>query len=583
MSSDEETASVLLFFCLFIVYAGTTIFCLLRIIKLHKFAPDWRKAQFFYVFVLLEVSLRTTCMIILASQQEDLSETVMYLLISTPDSLFLLAYVLLIWQLVSLYFFAHIEDQTRQTFLSKISRKPKTSKIGIFILLSICAFGLCQISLYLITASGGLSTLTMARELDILNLVLPGTSILLMAGLSFHYSGIPLKSGIWKQRLRQILRVSIFWTLTRLFRGLLSLIGNFTGVSLTADLKDNKQSTENFVMLVIILVISEIMCVYIVQDYGFMGIFIFSEEEAELPTPGVVRTESQETWSDPLNQTQKSWSEISNTALINLAEIQEGDEIAGRKNGLGKLYKSTYKDTKVVFRKITLPRLSGYVIEELTAEIEVHRAMHFPQVLPVIGIIIELPIIGFICPLIENSSLFHHLHIAHTQISLTKKLQIAEILAQEFVNIHSQGKAHGHFSSHNILLDDNFNPYICDLGFHKVKKYAGIVSGYTNIGSWSSPELLNDRRLTPIKAAPTDDVYSFGMVLWEMISEQEPFPGFSRKQLLTNVVEQGQRPMLNSNTPEDIASIIHNCWNPEPKHRPDFFYIQSVLASYSHL
>ena len=47
-------------------------------------------------------------------------------------------------------------------------------------------------------------------------------------------------------------------------------------------------------MLIIVLIVSEILCVFIVQDYGFMGIFIFSEEESEIATPVLKPVEDNE-------------------------------------------------------------------------------------------------------------------------------------------------------------------------------------------------------------------------------------------------------------------------------------------------
>ena len=154
-----------------------------------------------------------------------------------------------------------------------------------------------------------------------------------------------------------------------------------------------------------------------------------------------------------------------------------------RKNSLGKLYKAKFKDSSVLFRKIVLPRLSGYIVEELTLEIDVHRTMNFSHVLPIIGIVIELPVIGFITPLMIKGSLFDALHINNMPLTLTEKIRISGDIAAGILNFHMQGKAHGHLTSHNILFDENFTPYISDLGFNKLKKYAGIVSGYTNINA----------------------------------------------------------------------------------------------------
>ena len=498
MSSDSETETTLLFLCLFIIYSGTSIFCLLRILKLHKFAPQWRKAQIFYVLVLIQVIFRAACLLIIASQMEDLSETMMYLLISTPDTLFLISYAILIWQLISLFYFAHIIDQSKQTFISKISKRPRTNKVGCFVFICIILFTIDQGFLYFLLVIGQIHESLITLELDWLNIAIPSLSIIIMILLGVRYSGVPLKSQIWKQRLQQILCVSVYWTATRLFRGLSSIISKYSAKTLSGDLEDRAQNTAEFIMLIIVLIISEILCIFLVQDYGFMGIFIFSEEESDVATPVPKSVEGSE--SDTILHTSISIMQLTESPIINLSDIIEGEEMQARKHSLGKLYKSQFKDSSVLFRKIALPRLSGYIVEELTMEIEVHRTMNYSHVLPIIGIIIELPVIGFITPLMTKGSLYDALHINPIPLTLTEKIRISGEIATGILNFHMQGKAHGHLTTHNILFDENLAPYICDLGFNKLKKYAGIVSGYTNINAWSSPELLNDKRLTPIKS-----------------------------------------------------------------------------------
>ena len=455
-------------------------------------------------------------------------------------------------------------------------------------MLSVVLFAISQGAIFFLLVVNVISTLVVEDELDWLNIVMPSISLLIMLVLGIQYSGVPLKSMAWRKSLVQFIKVSVYWTLTRLFRGFASIIGKLSELNITVDLKNENHKTVDYIMLIVVLLISEILCVFIVLDYGFMSIFIFSEEEAEANTPILKQSDFEnvsesESQSPTINNTSILISQLTESAIIVLSDITEGEEVVSRKNALGKLYQATFKESKVLFRKIVLPRLSGYIVEELTTEIEVHRSIHYSHVLPIIGIVLELPVIGFVTPLMRKGSLHQALHISQTKFNLTEKIRISSDIASGILNFHSQGKAHGHLSSHNILFDENYMPYISDLGFQKLKKYAGIVSGYTNIGSWSSPELINDKRLTPIKAQITDDVYSFGMILWELLAEQEPFPGYSRKQLVTTVVEDGNRPVIPSETPGDVAELILRCWNPDPKQRPSFAEISNVLSSYNSL
>ena len=166
MTSSSTDTSTLLFLCLFIIYSATTGFCFVRIIKLHKFDPRWRKAQVFYVLVLIQVALRSVCMLVLSSQLSDLSSTGMYLLISTPDSLFLITYIILIWQLTSLFNYAHIANQSKQTFISEISNRPKINKLGWLTLFCVVVFAIVQSLLYFILVLEKISSSTIVLELD---------------------------------------------------------------------------------------------------------------------------------------------------------------------------------------------------------------------------------------------------------------------------------------------------------------------------------------------------------------------------------------------------------------------------------
>lgn len=580
MSKNSEAASVLLFFCLFIVYSATTVFCLSRIIKLHHFAPQWRKAQIFYVLVLVQVALRSICMLILAIQQSEISTDIMFLLISIPDTLFLISYILLIWQLSALFYFAHIQDPNQENFLSKFTKKSKTSLISLIIILIICILSLSQGILYLIALTDTFTNSQVSFETDILNILIPSICALIMLILSLKYSGIPLKSEIWKQRFSHIFRVTVFWTATRLFRGISSLIGSYFYLNLQVDLEKEREDTKDYIMLIIILVLSEILCVYTVQDYGFLGIFVFSEEDSENVQVSTVNSQVED--RETIVNTSISISQYNESPIVNSSEIQEIEDFKNKKQGLGKLIKGNFKSSNIMYRKITLPRLSGYVIEELTSEIESHRKINFPFVLPLIAVVIELPVVGFITPIMPNS-LYKLIHVDKQPVSMSIKFQILEKVASQLHSIHSENKSHGHLTSHNVLLDDQLTPFIGDFGFAKIKKYAGIVNGYSNISAWSSPGLISDKRLTPIRTSPADDSYSFGMIVWEILSEQEPFPGYNRKQLNTHIVELGHRPVLNDGIPEDVAEIIIKCWNPDPNIRPDLGTISNVLESYNRL
>ena len=76
-------------------------------------------------------------------------------------------------------------------------------------------------------------------------------------------------------------------------------------------------------------------------------------------------------------------------------------------------------------------------------------------------------------------------------------------------------------------------------------------------------------------------VYSFGVVLWEILTRKTPFSGsryeFDRQVKLD--VLNGIRPAIPDDTSDDLKSLIEKCWQEKPKARPQFGNIVLQLQS----
>jgi serine/threonine protein kinase len=151
----------------------------------------------------------------------------------------------------------------------------------------------------------------------------------------------------------------------------------------------------------------------------------------------------------------------------------------------------------------------------------------------------------------------------------SEKRRIARDIAVGMQGLHSISRYHGHLTSRNILLDEQNRVFIADLGLIRLKKYAGITLKYTNKSAWSSPELLRERNPTPLKPVPSDDIYSYGVLLWELLTCQIPFSGASRESL-SKEMEEGNRLSIPEGVPEDLSMLIRSCWNVDPISRPSF-------------
>lgn len=78
-----------------------------------------------------------------------------------------------------------------------------------------------------------------------------------------------------------------------------------------------------------------------------------------------------------------------------------------------------------------------------------------------------------------------------------------------------------------------------------------------NIGTvhWMAPEIFSGEKYTE-KA----DVYSFGILLWELWTRQQPFDGYQAV-TIPNLVVKGERPPIPKDMENDIKKLIQSCWD----------------------
>lgn len=95
----------------------------------------------------------------------------------------------------------------------------------------------------------------------------------------------------------------------------------------------------------------------------------------------------------------------------------------------------------------------------------------------------------------------------------------------------------------------------------------------SNLGTtaWCAPELLT--ATTKARYSVKVDVYSFGMVLWELWERKRPYEELYSRFDIIDAVREGRRPAISSTCPPTFRSLIQRCWHEQPARRPTFAYI----------
>lgn len=77
------------------------------------------------------------------------------------------------------------------------------------------------------------------------------------------------------------------------------------------------------------------------------------------------------------------------------------------------------------------------------------------------------------------------------------------------------------------------------------------------------------------------DIYSFGMVVWEILTRKIPWAGESHGfEIFRRVALKGERPDIPEEVPADLVYIMRACWVTVPSERPSFESILKLMEFY---
>uniref|UniRef100_H3GHT5 Protein kinase domain-containing protein n=1 Tax=Phytophthora ramorum TaxID=164328 RepID=H3GHT5_PHYRM len=210
---------------------------------------------------------------------------------------------------------------------------------------------------------------------------------------------------------------------------------------------------------------------------------------------------------------------------------------------------------KIVDSSTNTQALGEELLNEFHREVAVVSKLRHPNIVLFLGAAINPPRYCLVFEFMENGTL--------TDLIRARRGPI------DFFRLASEMAMSG-----NVLIDSHGTAKISDFGLSCVLEIGSSsdLTAETGTYRWMAPEVI---RHEPYSSKA--DVYSFGIVLWELLARDQPFRGLTPIQAAFAVARQQMRPALPRQTPVKIGELIEHCWHHDPARRPDFGSILEAL------
>eukprot|EP01012_Entosiphon_sulcatum_P056863 TRINITY_DN80574_c0_g1_i1.p1 TRINITY_DN80574_c0_g1~~TRINITY_DN80574_c0_g1_i1.p1 ORF type:complete len:590 (-),score=74.93 TRINITY_DN80574_c0_g1_i1:74-1843(-) len=250
-------------------------------------------------------------------------------------------------------------------------------------------------------------------------------------------------------------------------------------------------------------------------------------------------------------------------------DIELGEQLGS--GGFGQVYRGVLKKSgdRVAIKR-TLCQ-DAKMLSSFKQEVRLLSTFRHENIVLFRGACVELPNLCLVTELMD-CNLYDYLHHTKNPIPWMLKLRWGRDLARGMNYLHSMENPiiHRDLKSPNVLLDEYRRVKLCDFGMSRVKEHTFLITQHIG-GSpaWMAPECLRGEDFNE-----KSDGFSFGVILWEMLTRQIPWKSKNMPQLVGLVGFQNKQleipDPLPPNTAEDYVPLMVDCWAPSPAARPSF-------------
>lgn len=284
----------------------------------------------------------------------------------------------------------------------------------------------------------------------------------------------------------------------------------------------------------------------------------------------ILDSENVETW-EVSKEDQEEWT-------ADLSQLFIGNKFASGAHS--RIYRGIYKQRAVAVKMVRIPTHKEdrrvFLEQQFKSEVDLLSRLYHPNIVQFIAACKKPPVYCIITEYMSQGTLRMYLNKKEPySLSTETILRLALDISRGMEYLHAQGVIHRDLKSNNLLLNDEMRVKVADFGTSCLETQSQESKGNMGTYRWMAPEMTKEKPYTR-----KVDVYSFGIVLWELTTCLLPFQGMTPVQAAFAVAEKNERPPIPASCQPALAHLIKRCWAANPAKRPDFSYIVSALEKY---
>ncbi|KAL7597662.1 serine/threonine-protein kinase STY13 [Lactuca sativa] len=260
---------------------------------------------------------------------------------------------------------------------------------------------------------------------------------------------------------------------------------------------------------------------------------------------------------------------------IDLRKLSMGPAFA--QGAFGKLYKGSYNGEDVAIKLLEKPENDverGLVMEQqFQQEVMMLARLKHVNIVRFIGACRKPNVWCIVTEYAKGGSVRQFLARRQNRaVGLKLAVKQALDVARGMEYVHALGLIHRDLKSDNLLISADKSIKIADFGVARIEVQTEGMTPETGTYRWMAPEMIQHRPYTQ-----KVDVYSFGIVLWELITGMLPFQNMTAVQAAFAVVNKGVRPTIPPDCLPVLGEIMVRCWDGNSDARPPFTEVVRML------